>query len=76
MSIKQTLAKQGEKNPRAKLNQHKVKAIRKVAAKSNLVRGWKSKLAAKYEVSPSVISDIIAGKTWKNVDKDEGHLFE
>ena len=70
MTIKQSLAKNGSKNPMAILTEKNVRAIRKYAKKTNLKRGWKTKLAIKYGVAISTISNIVSGKSWKNLDQD------
>ena len=47
----------GEKNPRAKLNWEKVRAIRASAE-------MKAVLAARYKVSESTIDFVLRGYTW------------
>ena len=71
MTVHQSIAKGGDKNPMAKLTLQKVKAIRAYAKKDNLQRGWKTKLAKKYNVQSSTIANIISGKSWKAVDEEQ-----
>ena len=74
MTVKQAIAKIGERNPMAKLTPRNVRAIRNFSQRSNLKRGWKSALAKRYNVKCSTISNIVSGKSWKNLD-EENSLF-
>ena len=75
MTVRQALAKAGEKNPMAKLDPTSVRAIRRHAHKKNLRRGWKTKLAQKYDVQVSTIINILSGKSWKHIEQ-KCTLFE
>jgi len=65
MSEKQSCAKSGVRNPRAKLSARDVRAIRKYAQRDNLKYGWKSALARKYGISPVTLGDLLKGKSWQ-----------
>ena len=55
--------KRGEKNPSAKLDDDKVRQIRKLCAENQVTQ---RKIAEMFGVVPMVISDIKSGKTWKH----------
>jgi uncharacterized protein YjcR len=53
----------GEKHPNAKLNNKKVRNIRKLYAK-----GWPQRIIAEhYGVNQTIIGDVLRGETWTHV---------
>ncbi len=54
----------GADNPASKLNPDLVREIRRLNSSKELSQG---KIARKFGVSQSVVSDVCLGKTWKDV---------
>jgi hypothetical protein len=64
---KKSEAKQGARNPNARLTPDQVKKIRRAVARYGSERGYKAALAREYGISQGTLADIVSGRRWGHI---------